>query len=396
LNRELVGRQILFFLMALWLLQPRLLSQTEANSDTASNENTWTATTEDKNPLQDSIPTKTHQIHTEANGRTVDKTVTERRGFDGSYGPYLETEKESGHVDSGTVRTVERLFGRDPNGGRTLIRMTEEESRSLPDGQTQVIRTVSDSTVNGDLQVVKRELQDTRQIGSNVQETTTTVLSPDVNGGFSPTIRYQERSTRGNEQDVQFKRTTLLPDGSGNWQVHEVRQGTITGENRKNQTKEESVWRRSTEGNLSVVERIVSKQTEGAQGEERKTVETFSNTVPGGFGDGSLILNQRVTTVRHPQTDGGEITEGQIEQKNPGDPRAGVRLTQKRLDIVRPKISGATEEEHTIQSLDSNGGLSTVWVDTREKTGGNSIEVDTRKAEGTTPVQVNTREAPKP
>ena len=145
-----------------------------------------------------------------------------------------------------------------------------------------------------------------------------------------------------------------------------------------------------------MVERIVSKQSEDTQGGERKTVETFSNTVPGGFGDGSLILNQRVTTVHRPQSDGEKITEEQVEQNNPGDPRAGVRLTQKRLDIVRPRMSGTTEEQQTIQSLDSNGNLSTVWVDTREKTDRNSILVDTRKPEDATAVQVNTGEPPKP
>ena len=72
---------------------------------------------------------------------------------------------------------------------------------------------------------------------------------------------------------------------------------------------------------------------------------------------------------------------GLTEQNNPGDPRSGVRLTQKTIDIVRPGTNGTTKEQQTIQTMDSNGDLSTVWVDTRQKTGGGSILVDTRKGD---------------
>jgi hypothetical protein len=379
--------QYIFFLaMLMCLLQPRLLAQADANPSVPNNDSaSWTATTENGSAARDANPTRTSESHSEEDGRTVDKTVTQRLGFDGSYTTYLETEKESVRVDSSTVRTVERLYGRDPNGGKTLVRVTEEERRSQPDGETTVVRTVSDSTVNGGLQVIKREMQETRQSSPNVQETTTTVLSPEVNGGFSPSVRFQERSTRSGDHDVQSTRTTLLPDGNGNWQVNERRESTIQDENGKNQTKEENVWRRNAEGNLSVVQRTVSKESEEAPGEQRKTVETFSNTVPGGFSDGGLILNQRVTTMQRPRSDGGKVTEQQVEQNSAGDPRGGVRLTQKTINIVRPGSDGTTQEQRTIQSVDSNGSLSTVWVDTRQQSGGSSIVVDTRNPSPTQP-----------
>ena len=387
--------QHIFFIAALLcLLQPRLFAQADANSGAPNDESaSWTATGEDGSTAGASNPTRTSENHKEENGRTLDRTVTQRLGFDGDYVPYLESEKESIRVDASTVRTVERLYRRDANGGKTLVRVTEEEARSQPDGGTKAVRTVSDSTVNGGLQVVKREMQETRQTSSDVQETTTTVLSPDVNGGFSPSMRFQERETRANDHDVQFKRTTLMPDGNGNWQVNEVREGTIQDESGTNQSKEENVWRRNAEGNLSVAERTVSKQSQDAPGEQRKTTETYSNTVPGGFSDGGLILNQRVTTIQRPRSDGGKVTEQQIEQNNPGDPRAGVRLTQKRIDIVRPESNGTTQEQRTIQSVDSNGDLSTVWVDTRQKTGDSPILVDTRNP---SPPQPKAGEPPKP
>lgn len=382
MRSDLLAQRIFYIYIAvlLCLLQPRLFAQANPDSGAATNESgSWTATS-DESSGADSNPIRTSESHTEEDGRTVDKIVRQRLGFDGSYVPYLETEKESVRVDSTTVRSVERVYGRDANGGKALVRVTEEESRSQPDGGSRVVRTVSDPTVNGALQVVKREMQETRQTSSNVEETTTTVLSPDVNGSFSPSMRFEERSTRTNDHDVQFKRTTLLPDGNGNWQVNEVREGTINDENGKNRSKEENVWRRNADGNFSVVERTVSKQSEDASGEARRTTESYSNNVPGGFSDGGLILNQRVTAVERPRSDGGKVTEQQIEQNNPGDPRAGVRLTQKTIDIVRPGSNGTTQEQRTIQSVDSNGDLSTVWVDTRQQTGGGAIMVDTRNA----------------
>jgi hypothetical protein len=388
------------FLIALFLCfsQPQLSAQAEAaGTEAPPNENnSWAATTESRNLLDDSTPTKTNKTHTEFNGRTLDRTVTEGVGSGGGYNPYLETERETVRVDSSTVRTVERVFGRDPNGGRALIRVTEEEKRNLPGGDTKILRTVSNSTVNGALQVVERDIQETRHTSPDVRQTTTTVLTPDVNGGFAPSMRRQEEEKRTSEHEVQFKRSTLLPDVNGDWQVNEVREGNIKQQDGQNDTKEENVLRRTADGNLSVVERTVTKQSESVPGERRKTVETYSKTVPGGFGDGGLILNQRVTTVQRLRSDGGTTTEQKLEQKNPGEPSGDMRLTQKTIDIVGPGTNGTSQGQQTIQSVDPNGALSTVWVDTRHKAGDSPIMVDTRKGNNSSPAQPSTGVPPKP
>ena len=208
---------ILLIALFLCFSQPQLSAQAEAAGTEAppSENRSWAATTESRNLLDDSTPTKTRKTHTESNGRTLDRTVTEGVGSGGGYGPYLETERETVRVDSSTVRTVERVFGRDPNGGRALIRVTEEEKRNLPGGDTKILRTVSNSTVNGALQVVERDIQETRHTSPDVRQTTTTVLTPDVNGGFAPSMRRQEEEKRTSEHEVQFKRSTLLPDVNG-------------------------------------------------------------------------------------------------------------------------------------------------------------------------------------
>lgn len=391
MRSQFVANYILLVIAAFCIVPSHLSGQTDAKTGGNNETNgSWTATTAPDNSGRDVNPTTTYRVHTESGGRTVDKTVTERRGFNGGYEPYLETERESVRVDSSTVRTIERVFNRDPEGRKTLVRMIEEEKRSSADGGQKVVRTVSDSTLNGGLQVVKREQQDTRQISPNVRETTTTVMSPDVNGGFSPSMKYLERQTQAGEREVRVKKSTLLPDGAGNWKVNEVTEGTIKNDGSKNQTKEENVWRRTAEGDLSVVERTVTRQSAESQGEARQTVETFSNSVPGGFSDHGLVLNQRVTTVQRPKAGGGKTTEQRVEQINPGDPRAGVRTTQKEIDIVVPGRDGAIQEQRTIQSLDANGNLSTVWVDTSQKTG-EPIVVDTKQADQRPAAKVNTQ-----
>ena len=52
-----------------------------------------------------------------------------------------------------------------------------------------------------------------------------------------------------------------------------------------------------------------------------------------------------------------------MEQVNPGDPGAGVRLTQEAIDIVRPGTNGVAQQTSTIVTTDANGNLNTVWVD---------------------------------
>jgi hypothetical protein len=66
----------------------------------------------------------------------------------------------------------------------------------------------------------------------------------------------------------------------------------------------------------------------------------------------------------------------QTEQRNPGQPSESLRVTQKAIDIVRPGVGGANRETQTTQSLDSNGNLGVVSVDTRKQDGTSAIQVD--------------------
>ncbi|HZR32625.1 MAG TPA: hypothetical protein VFA76_12330 [Terriglobales bacterium] len=340
----------------------------------------WHATREQQNVSGDLYPTRTTESHTLINGRTIDKETVEGRDSEGHYHPYYDTEKESTKVDASTTRTVERVFARGPTGERKLIRVIEEESRSLPGGDEKVFRTTSNLDLQDRLQVVTRENRETKQVSRDVRETNTTVSSPDVNGGFSPTVKTQERETRKNDNTIEFRKSTLLQAGDGNWQVHEIREGTIIedkSEGGKHTTKEERVSRPDGNGNLAVVERTVTK-SDAAAGEKKQKVEKYSSNIPGTAADGSLRLEQRVSTVTQLGANGEQKTEEQVEQRNLGNPSFGLQPAQKTIDIVRTNLSGGTEETLTIQIPGPGAGPTTVWVDTKKSDKKSAVQVDTK------------------
>jgi len=345
-------------------------SPDDATSDTNKS---WTATSEQRLPGT-TTPTRTTQSHTKSNGRTIDKQTIERIGLDGKYVPYLDTEKESVKVDATTVRTIERTFVRNPDGQKTLFQVTEEEERSLPGGEVNVVRTTSDPDVNGRLQVVQREIQNTKPTSPDAQEMKTTVLTPDLNGGLVPSKQVQETEIKRGDHLVEFRKSTLVPDGNGNLQLSEVRQGITRGDG-KERTKEESVLRLGSDGKLATVGRTVSKESQTAPGEKRDTVETYSSDLAGISESGSLAFNQRVTTIHRVQPDGRQVTEKQVEQRNPAAPSDGPRVTQRAIDIVRPGSGGATQETQTIQILDTSHNWEVVSIDTR-KADNSAIQVD--------------------
>jgi hypothetical protein len=275
-------------------------------------------------------------------------------------------------VDAATVRTTTRTFGRDLNGTRALVQVTEEEKHGLPGGGSNVVRATSNPDADGRLQLVQREIEETRKTGENVEETKKTVLLPSVNGGLAPVMKVQERRTRGANDTVDSQTTTLLPDGSGNWQVGEIKKSTQRGG--KNPSTEERVSRPDAEGNVSEISRTVINQVETPSGEKRNTVETYSVDVPGTTRDGSLHLVQRATTAQRTSSTGQQTTQEQVEQTNPGDPGAGLRVTIISTSTVRPGPSEA-QGTRAIQVRDANGNFGTVWVDISKSDNIHAIEV---------------------
>lgn len=326
----------------------------------SSSDESWTATRQ--TTVANTNPSRTTESHNKSGNRTVDKQRMEVLGPNGRYQPSSETETETVQVDATTTRTVVRTYTWDGNGKRTLAQITEEESRATASGNAHVERKTSHADVNGNFQVVQREVADTKKISAGVEETKSTVYRPDSDGGLTQTVQTQELKTRGADDSVAVKRTTLLPDGNGNWGVSDVTEKTIKDDG-KSRTTEERISRADSEGRLYETSRTVSKEAQIATGEKKKTVETYSVYVPG-YSDGSMHLDQRVTTIQKKDS-GGEITEQQIEQPNAGNPSDSPRVTVKTKYVVKYAAPG-TQHTKTVEVRDGGGNFYVVSVETQK------------------------------
>ena len=351
-------------------LIPSLCAQTSSAQTTDSK--SWTTTTESH--TSDTNPMRTTESHKQSANGTVDSQSIERLGPDGHYEPFYDIEKESVQVNDTTIRTVERTFNRDGSGQRVLTQVTEEEKQSLPAGGEKVVRTTSDADLDGHLRFVQREVADTQKPSPDVQERKTTVFLSDGMGGMVRSMQILEHEKHNSDRTVEVQKSTLLPDGAGNWQVNERKESTIK-EDGKDRTTEEHVFRLGADDKLSLDSRTVGKESQTAAGEKRNTVETYSTYIPGSAPDGNLHLSQRVTEVRQAPSAGAQATEQKLEQPDPGDPGAGLQLTTKTLDVVQPDASG-TRETRTIEVRDASGSFTAVSFDTRKSDNIHAVNVD--------------------
>jgi hypothetical protein len=350
---------------------------------TADEQNSsWTATTDLKSGdlLSTRIPVRITENHRQNGNRRVDERSVQIRGVDGRLAPYQEIETETLQVDSTTVRTTIRTFGRDVNGAKSLIQVTEEERRTLPGGDSNVLRITSNPDVNGKLKTVQHEFVETRAISKDAEETNATVMLPNINGGLAPTVKTHELRQRRADGTTESEKTTLLADGAGKWELSEKRQ-VITRPEGSNRTSEERVFRRNAEGKLAEISRIVTKAENGS-GEKRETTEIRSVDVPGGTRDGSLHLVELTTTTQRTTATGEQITEKKVEQPNPGEPSAGLRVSILVNNKMVPAPSGE-QSAATIRTRDANGNFAIVSVDTTRSDRISTIQIQQSPSEPT-------------
>ena len=186
-------------------------------------------------------------------------------------------------------------------------------------------------------------------------------------------MKVHERREQGANGTIDSQETTLLPDGAGNWAVGEIRQATTRQEGDHRST-EERVSLPDSEGKLGEVSRTVTNEAATASGDKSKTVETYSVSIPGAVGDGSLHLVKRAITTQQTSSTGQQVTEQKVEQANPGDPGSGLQVTTVTIDTVRPGASGA-QATRTIQARDANGSFPVISVDTTKSDNIHAIQV---------------------
>lgn len=347
------------------------LAQAQASDPQTTQSQSWTATS-DLNS-NNANPMRSTESHHQSGNRTLDTKSLQRRGSNGDFEPYQDIETETVKVNSTTTRITTRTFGRDSDGRKTLVQEREEEKRTTLNGDSSATRVISNPDANGRLQTVQREITQTKKIGKDVEETKTTVMLPSINGDLAPAMQTEERRQQSANGTVESQKTTSFPDGSGKWQVNETR-NTTAKQDGKETTSEERVSRLDPDGKLNEVSRTVSKETETTPGEKHNTTETYSVDVPGSTLDGSLHLVERSTTAQRKTSTGQQTTQRQIEQPNPGDPGAGLRVTIRTTDTLRPSSSGSRTTQ-TIEALDANDSLTTVSVDTTKSDNKGVVQV---------------------
>jgi len=350
---------LLFAISACFCFQPRLRAQTFDSQTPETPNQLWTATTDLNGDNLN--PTRTTESHMQDGNRTLDKQsvqfwVDDRFQFN------EDIERETLQLDANTVRITTRKFGRDGNGRKTLAQVTEEENNILPCGGSNIVRLTSSSDSNGALQPVRREVVETKNIGNGVEEANTIVMLPSIYGGLAPAIKMHELRKPGPNDTIESQITTLRLDGSGNWQVSEIRQNTITQAPNNGRT-EEHVFGLDSGGRLGEVSRRVSKESESRFGEKVYVVETYSVNVPRRALDGTLHLVQRATTAQHTSATGEQITEQKVEVSYSGEPGAGLRPYMLINDTVQPGPSGF-QATRTVRLRDLNGNSEVVEVDT--------------------------------
>ena len=324
----------------------------------------WTTTAESK--VDNMNPARTTESHSKSGNRSVDKQRVEVLGLDGHYRPDSDTETETIKENDSTTRTVVRTYKWDGEGRRQLFQVTEEDARTTASGDKQVTRATSNSDVNGHFQVTQREVADTTKAGPDTQETKTTLYRADGNGGFTKLRQTHEVEKSNADKSVELKKTMLIPDGNGNWQVGEVKEQTIK-EDGKNRTTEERISRADVNGKLSELSRTVGVETETATGEKSSTVDTYGG-LPGSAGNGSLQLNRRVIAVQKKDARGEkteEQVEEQVEQPNLGTPSDGLQVRAKTQYVVKYAATG-TQQSKTTQVRDSVGNFGVDSVETRK------------------------------
>ena len=357
-------RRVLMMIGGLCCCALSLLAQTSDSTMTDQRNNSWTATTDLKS--DDLLPTRIFVriivTHKQNGNRMFEDRSVQIQGGDGRLAPYQEIETETLQVDATAARTAIRTFGRDVNGAKSLIQVTEEEKHTLPGGDSNVLRITFNPDVNGKLHPVQHEMVETKTITEDVEETNTTVMLPNINGGLAPAFREHELRKRAANDTVETEKTTWLPDVNGKWQLRETRQNIATQE-AKDHRIEERVFRPDAEGTLGQISRVVSQESESASGEKRSVAETYSIDVPGTTRDDGLHLVERKTSTESSSSTGERATKQTVEQTNPGDPDAGLRLSVLVDGRMVPGPSGE-QSTVTIRARDSNGNFGIVSVET--------------------------------
>jgi hypothetical protein len=354
------------------------LAQSGSDQQSGSGQS-WNSSTTLHDEAGTANPTSMTQSHREEDGKTVDVQTMRVNGINGGTEIYGQTETESMKVNATTTRVTTRHYVTNTDGQKVVNSVTVEEEHELPGGGESVVRTVSSPDANGSLQVTRRELEQAVQSAPDVRTTTTTVLMPGPDGALAPSTQIHEVQKQLQPGVTEYTEAVSFKDGGGNWQVNEVRQGTIEKAG-DTETKRENVSRINADGKMALAEKTVSTETSG-EGEQRKQVQKFSTSMDGvtAYPDGEMHLDRQITSVTRSGPDGQQVTTESVDQRSQAAPDGSLRPAQRVIDLTHTDLEGVRQQTETIESASPNGGMGVVWVDTKKTAGSGPVVVDTKK-----------------
>jgi hypothetical protein len=328
------------------------------------------------------VPTRVRESHQNINGRTVDTRVLEKQSVNGGWEPYDETETETIQVDRNTVRVVERRFGRNPDGSRTVTGVSEEQRQRAENGRETSVRTVSAPDVNGNFAVTQKVTSEAVKTGPDTQQVTTTVMTPSVNGGLAVSSRKQRVEQQDKSGNTSFRESTQERSVNGDFVTGEVREGVVQQNADKSSKAEQRVSRADINGNMSVTERTVTNEWQAGPGDRRQEIQVFSQA-PGSSTGSPLQIVRQVTGASRSNASGDQISERHVQQLRPGLPDEGLGTTQVVVDFSQPTGVTTRQENQSVQT--NQGGAGIVISLSSQKTEQPQDTGKDAKASGTNP-----------
>lgn len=313
------------------------------------------------------ITAASHRLLTrqETERRTVERQVVQRPSINGGYEAVLEVVEETVRIDPRTTRRTRRELRPDPNGGQRLARTVEERREEGPDGRLRVVQTTSEPDLNGRGRTTRREVVTTVPEGGGVYRTEIETSVPDINGtGLVAVERAEQTERREGEELIEAERTTYRrPVGAAGWKATERHITSREVGDREARTVER-VYRLDGRGELTLNDRIVTREWTDARGAEHFAQEVHSTDAPSLTRSNAPRLHRKIEVVHARRPDGSRQVTREVTERGMN----GLRLIERVIEESRPTPDGTTTVR-TVQRPDGNGRLRTVSVSRSDESG---------------------------
>lgn len=303
---------------------------------------------------------------------TVTKTATGAEvqqvsvpGVNGGKRNLVDQETETTRLNANTTRTTTKIYGQDSEGNRRLIAVRQTDKTDLGHGKSREVSNYSERDQNDQFDVTRRTVSETVPTGPDSATTNVSVFTPagEASGHLALSQKIHE-VTHKSKQGERTVSTLSRPDGNGGWAATRKTETTVQKHADGTKTQEKSLYLTDADGNVSLTQRVVTRDWKAKDGKEHKVVSTYV-TPPGATmtaQGGGLELMQRDSSVTTVRKDGTVETRQQTAQRSLVSPSEGLKISGAVVDVATPTKSGAMRTRQTVYQENGNGNLQQVTV----------------------------------